>query len=325
MMRLIRNIFIFLAVAGALGAAAYHFHRVSISRASAPSAHGHGHGASHEGHDHGAEAPVMSEAKMAAAGIELETAGPGTLRETLRLNGILQPNQEALVQITPRFPGVIRELRKRVGDAVAAGEVLAKIESNQSLTSYELKAPMAGTVIDRQAALGEFASEQKAVFTVADLTSVWADFSVYRRDLAKVAVGNRIIIDAEDGGEPIEAKIAYLSPVGSSDTQSALARVTIPNPKARLRPGLFVTGKLLLAEKPVAVAVKSAALQTMENRTVVFVRAGEKFETREVEIGARDDEHVEVLFGVLEGDQYAAKNSFVIKAEIGKASAAHEH
>jgi cobalt-zinc-cadmium efflux system membrane fusion protein len=323
MMRLIRNIFIFLLVAGALGAAAYHFHRVSVSRASAPSAHGHGHG--HEGHDHGAEAPVMSEAKMAAAGIELATAGPGTLRETLRLNGILQPNQEALVQITPRFPGVIRELRKRVGDAVAAGEVLAKIESNQSLTSYELKAPMAGTVIDRQAALGEFASEQKAVFTVADLTSVWADFSVYRRDLAKVVVGNRIIIDAEDGGEPIDAKVTYVSPVGSSDTQSAIARVALPNPKTRLRPGLFITGRLLLSEKPVEVAVKAAALQTMESRTVVFVRSGEKFETREVEIGARDDEHVEVLFGVLEGDQYAAKNSFVIKAEIGKASAAHEH
>jgi cobalt-zinc-cadmium efflux system membrane fusion protein len=267
----------------------------------------------------------MSDAKIAAAGIELETAGPGTLRETLLLNGILQPNQEALVQITPRFPGVIREIRKRVGDKVTAGEVVARIESNQSLTSYELRAPIAGTIIDRQAALGEYASEQKAVFTVADMTTVWADFSVYRRDLAKVALGNRIVIDPEDGEPPLEAKITYVSPVGSSDTQSALARVSLPNEKMRLRPGLFVTGRLLLSEKPVAVVVKLSALQTMENRTVVFVRSGEKFEIRDVEIGARDGEFAEILFGVLEGDSYAAKNSFVIKAEIGKASAAHEH
>jgi cobalt-zinc-cadmium efflux system membrane fusion protein len=324
MIRIIRNLFIFLAVAGLCGALAYHYNRISMSRAAAPS-HGHGHGHGHEGHDHGAQAPEMSDAKVAAAGIEIDTAGPATLRETMVLNGILQPNQEALVQITPRFPGVIREIRKRVGDTVAANEALVRIESNQSLTSYELRAPMAGTIIERQAALGEFASEQKAVFTIADLSTIWVDFSVYRRDLAKVRVGDRVEIDAEDGGPPIEAKISYIAPVGSSDTQSAIARATVGNKDGRLRPGLFVTGRLLLAEKPVELAVKLSALQTMENRTVVFVRSGEKFEVREVELGARDRERVEILFGVLEGDKYASKNSFVIKAEIGKATAAHEH
>jgi len=325
MIRFLRNVAIFLVAVTLAGGAAFYY-RDSIGKTkAAPHGHGHGAGHGHEGHAHGDEGPQMSDAKLATAGIELEKAGPGVLREALVLNGILQPNQEALVQITPRFPGVIREIRKRVGDVVAAGEVLAKIESNQSLTSYELKAPMAGTVIDRQAALGEYASEQKAVFMVADLSTVWVDFSVYRRDLAKVAIGARIVVDPEDGHPLIEAKIAYVSPVGSSDTQSALARAVVANEKSRLRPGLFVTGRLLLSEKPVAIAVKAAALQTIENRTVVFVRSGEKFEVRDVELGARDGEHVEILFGLLEGDIYAAKNSFVIKAEIGKGSAAHEH
>lgn len=322
MIRKIRNIVIFLIVVGLCGGVAYHYSRTSVSKASAP---GHGSGAHGAHDDHGAEAPLMNDAKIAAAGIELETAGPATLRETLLLNGILQPNQEALVQITPRFPGVIREVRKRVGDTVTANEALVRIESNQSLTSYELRAPIAGTIIDRQGALGEYASEQKAVFTIADLSTVWADFSVYRRDLIKVRLGDRIEIDAEDGGPPIEAKITYVSPVGSSDTQSATARASAVNKDGRLRPGLFVTGRLLLAEKPVDLAVNVAALQTMENRTVVFVRSGEKFEARDVELGARDRDRVEVLFGLVEGDKYAAKNSFVIKAEIGKASAAHDH
>ena len=274
---------------------------------------------------HEEEGVELTDAKIAAAGIELDKAAPGMLHQTLALNGILQPNQESLVQVTPRFPGVAKEIHKRTGDRVEKGDLLAKIESNQSLTLYELRAPLAGTVIDRQVALGEHVSDQKQVFTIADLTSVWVDFSVYRRDLKRVRVGDRILIDVEDGGPPIEAKISYVAPVGNSSTQSALARAVVDNNDLQLRPGLFVTGRILFEAKPVNLAVRSTALQTVENRPVVFVREGTKFETREVEIGERDFEYVEITFGLAEGDVYAAKNSFVIKAELAKGSASHAH
>ena len=264
---------------------------------------------------------VLSDSKIAAAGIELAKASPGVLRDSLLLNGMVMPNQESLVQVTPRFPGIVREVRKRIGDRVQKGDVLAIVESNQSLTPYELKAALAGTVIDRQTTLGEYVSEQKPAFVVADLSTVWVDFSVYRRDLTRVNIGDQILIDPPDGGAAIDAQISYLSPVGSSDTQSALARAVVPNPEQRLRPGLFITSRLILSAKQVGVAVKSSALQTIENRTVVFVRDGEKFEARDVEIGDRDSEFVEVTFGVLEGDVYAAKNSFIVKAELAKGAA----
>jgi cobalt-zinc-cadmium efflux system membrane fusion protein len=310
-----RNLLVVTAVV-ALGIVAYKILPASSSKAPT-AAHGeHGHEEQ--------QSAILNDAKLAAAGIEMETAGPVVLKETLRVNGVLQPNQEALVQVTPRFPGVVRELRKRVGDQVAAGDVLARVESNQSLTSYELKAPIAGTIIERQAALGEYVSDQKPTFVVADLSSVWADFAIPRRDLKRVKAGDTVIIDAEDGGDPIETKLSYLSPVGASETQSALARAVVTN-DGRLRPGLFVTGRVVMAEKSVPFAIKLNALQSMDNRTVVFVRSGDKFEPREVELGQRDSERAEVLFGVTEGDVYAAKNSFVIKAEIAKASAAHEH
>ncbi len=212
----------------------------------------------------------------------------------------------------------MREVRKRIGDRVEKGDVLAVVESNQSLTSYELKAVIAGTVIDRQTTLGEYASEQKPAFVIADLSTVWVDFSVYRRDLGRVHAGDRVLIDPADGGAAVEARISYLSPVGSSDTQSALARAVVANSELRLRPGLFITGRLTLTAKPVGVAVKSSALQTLENRNVVFVRNGEKFEARDVELGERDSELVEIIFGVLEGDVYAARNSFIVKSELAK-------
>jgi multidrug efflux pump subunit AcrA (membrane-fusion protein) len=271
-----------------------------------------------------ADGVALSDAKVTAAGIELATAAPAVLRDSLLLNGVVQANQEALVQVTPRFPGIVRDVRKRIGDQVAKDDLLATVESNQSLTSYELRAPIAGTVIDRQMSLGEYASDQKPAFIIADLSTVWVDLSVYRRDLKRVHVGDAVMIDAEDGDDNIEAKISYVSPIGNSDTQSARARAVVKNHDLRLRPGLFVTGRVLLSAKPVNVAVKSSALQTIENRTVVFVRSGDKFEVRDVEIGDRDREQVEILFGVLEGDVYAAKNSFIVKAELAKATAADD-
>src|SRR5260370_16454487 len=172
--------------------------------------------------------------------------------------------------------------------------------------------------------MGEDGAEEKAGWVIADLSTVWVDFSVHRRDLTRVHGGDQFLIDPADGGSTIEAKVSYLSPVGSSDTQSALARAVVPNSEQRLRPGLFVTGRLTLSARQVAVAVKSSALQTLENRTVVFVRNGEKFEARDVEIGERDPESVEITFGVLEGDVYAAKNSFIVKAELAKGGAGND-
>lgn len=267
----------------------------------------------------------MSDAKVASSGIEIRSAQRATLHDSIMLNGILQPNQETLVQVTPRFSGVVREIKKRIGDVVEKGDILAKIESNQSLTVYELRAPISGTVIDRQVALGEYASEQKPAFIVADVSTIWVDLSVYRRDLPRVRVGDKLLIDVGDGGKPIEADISYISPVGSSDTQTALARAVIRNEGMRLRAGLFVSARLILSARHVPVAVNTSAIQTIDSRSVVFVRKGDRFEIRDVALGGRDSEHVEIVSGILDGDKYAAGNSFVVKAEIAKGSATHEH
>jgi len=285
-----------------------------------PSDKGHGE-AGHE--DEGAV--EMSDAKVAASGIEILSAQQETLHDAITLNGIFQPNQETLVQVTPRFPGVVREIKKRIGDTVEKGDLLAKIESNQSLTVYELRAPISGTVIDRLISLGEYAAEQKPAFIVADISTVWVDLSVYRRDLPRVRVGDRLLIDVGDGGKPIEGSISYISPVGSSDTQTALARAVVRNEGLRLRTGLFVAARLVLTAKQVPVAVRAGAVQTVENRNVVFVRTGDKFEIRDVELGGRDADNVEIVFGIIGGDKYAARNSFVVKAELAKGSATHEH
>ncbi|MCG6206972.1 efflux RND transporter periplasmic adaptor subunit [Rhodopseudomonas sp. HC1] len=317
------------AAAGALGT-----HYLAPDEHGSPAEHAHGKAAEGEkksgGHaeqdEHGAERILISELKLAAAGASFAEAGPATLSDSLALNGILRANQETLVQVTPRFPGLVRTIRKRIGDQVIKDEPMASIESNQSLTSYELKSPLAGTVIDRQISLGEYASEQKPAFVVADLSTIWVDLSVYRQDIQRVKIGDEVLIDPDDGGGEIKGRIAYLAPIGALDTQTALARVVLPNPDSRLRPGLFVTARLVLAKRDVAVAVRAGAIQMLENKTVVFVReADDALEARPVVLGEQDARFVEVKAGMAPGERYVAENSFVVKAEMGKGEAEHGH
>lgn len=275
--------------------------------------------------EHGADRIRISDVKLAAAGVTLAEAASATLTETLSFNGILRANQEAVVQVTPRFPGVAKSIQKRIGDRVGKDDLLASIESNQSLTVYELKAPIPGTVIERQISLGEYASEQKPAFVIADLSTIWVDLSIYRQDLKRVRLGDEVLIDPDDFSGEIKGTISYIAPIGSSETQTALARVVLPNPDGHLRPGLFITARLILAARNVEVAVRRSAIQTLENKTIVFVREdNDKIEARPVQLGDSDPKFVEIRAGLSAGEHYVADNSFVVKAEMGKGDADHD-
>ncbi|KRQ16726.1 divalent metal ion exporter adaptor subunit IhpB [Bradyrhizobium sp. DASA03076] len=275
--------------------------------------------------EHGADRIVISDVKLAAAGATFAEAGPATLTETLSFNGVLRANQETVVQVTPRFPGISRAIKRRIGEIVGKDELLASIESNQSLTVYDLKSPISGTIIDRQISLGEYVSEQKPAFVVADLSTIWVDLSIYRQDLRRVRIGDEVLIDPDDGAGDIKGSISYLAPVGASETQTAVARVVLQNRDGRLRPGLFVSARLVLAERKVRVAIRAGAIQTFENKTVVFVREDDdKLEARPVELGDADQKFVEIRAGMSPGEKYVAENSFVVKAEMGKGEAEHD-
>ncbi len=259
------------------------------------------------------------------AGIEVDAAGPATIRSTLLLRGRLVPNENLVAHIMPRFDGLAREVRKALWDPVAKNEVLVVVEGNESLHPYEVRSRIAGTVVAKDVAPGEAVSSAREMFIVADLRTVWADLDVYRQDFASLAVGQPVKIEAGGGLPPVETRLARLSPLGSLASQTMLARAIVPNPSGLWRPGLFVTGEVTTGVTEAAVAVRSAAIQSMGRFDVVFVRVGDVFEARPVLLGQRDREHVEILSGLAAGDLYAAANSFILKADVGKSGASHDH
>jgi cobalt-zinc-cadmium efflux system membrane fusion protein len=268
---------------------------------------------------------TLSPEQIAAAGIEVVAAGPATIRESVRLNGRIVANEDALAHVVPRFPGVVRSVHKRLGDAVAKGDLLAVIESNESLHPYEIRARQPGTVIEKSVTPGEFATHERELFTIADLASVWADLDVYRPDFGRLRAGQRVRIDAEDGSAPVETVLTYLSPIGSLNTQTLLARAVLANPDGSWRPGLFVSADLEVASAPVSVAIAEPAVQRLRDRNVVFVAEGGVFEAQPVALGRSDGSRVEIVAGLAPGQRYAAAGSFALKAEAGKSGASHDH
>jgi len=258
------------------------------------------------------------------SGIVIETVGPAKLQQTIRVSGRIGANEDHLKHVIPRFPGVVKEVRKRLGDSVAKDEVLAVVESNESLQPYEIKSAIAGTVIQKHATTGEFVKEGETIYVVADLSTVWVDLNIYHQDFHHLKVGQAVSVETGPGGKA-QGAISYLSAFGRENTQTMLARVVVDNSNGNWRPGLFVTAEILVAEFEVPVAVKAGALQTFRDWDVVFINVGNAFEIRPLELGRRDGDWVEVVSGLEAGQRYVAENSFIIKADILKSGASHDH
>lgn len=257
--------------------------------------------------------------------IKIETAGPIHLEIKLDVMGKIMPDEDLTVHISPRFPGVVKAVNKKLGDEVRKGDVLAVIESNESLRSYEIKSETNGMVIKKDVNLGMSLSGQEIIYVISDLSSVWADFNIYRRDLPQIKVGDLVEISSLDISINQSAKITYVSPIGNERTQSVIARAVLSNPDLAWRPGLFVTGEITIDDVFIPVAVKQSALQTFRNWNVVFIAVGDTFEVVPVELGRSNREWVEIKSGLSAGDRYVSENSYIIKADLEKSGATHDH
>lgn len=282
------------------------------------------HAAESEGEDHDEGHVKLSAQQLQNAGIELSQAGAAAIRETLPLYGVVKVNAERMQTLVARYPGVVRHIVRKAGDKVRPGDVLATVESNESLNKYSLTSSVRGVITERHINEGEYADEQP-LFVIADLSSVWVELSVFPRDLARIRTGQAVQVQQAQTGSSQDGELIYLSPVANSDSQTMTARVLLDNSKGQWVPGHFVNADVVLAQTPVSVAVRNDALQTLEGNSVVFVQGEEGFEPRTVRTGRADTQFTEVLEGLAAGETYVARNSFVLKSELGKEGAEHGH
>jgi cobalt-zinc-cadmium efflux system membrane fusion protein len=192
-----------------------------------------------------------------------------------------------------------------------------------NLGHFEIMAPFSGTIVEKHITLGEKVGDNNAVFTVADLCSVWVYLTVYQKDMDTVKVGQPVTIRTERNQDGAKSKIDFVSPVVEENTRTATARVVLDNSKGTWRPGSFVTGEIMISEFEVEIVVPRTALQVVEDKNVIFVETDGGFEPRPVTVGRKDEANIEILSGLNNGERYISKGGFTLKSELSRSGLEH--
>ncbi|MBY0421027.1 MAG: efflux RND transporter periplasmic adaptor subunit [Parvularculaceae bacterium] len=259
-----------------------------------------------------------------AAGVAVEKTGPATIEETVTLAGRVELQPQGRAEVAAWFPGRIVDMTKKIGERVEKDEVLAKVTASSSLQTYTIPAPIAGVVFERRANVGDVADEGP-LYVIADATQIRAEFYVYPRDAERLAAGQKVTIRSLDGGASAEAAIEAVLHSADMMTQTIVAHVELPNDDLSWRPGQAVEGVVVVGKSDVPLAVKTEALQRFRDFTVVYARVGETYEVRMLELGRQTPEWTEVMSGVDPGVDYVTKNAFLIRQDVEKSGASHDH
>lgn len=257
------------------------------------------------------------------AGIRVEQAGPASIRDIVRLTGTIAFDSNRYASVGARFPGIVQSVSVQQGERVQRGQTLAVVEGNDSMRTYPITAPLDGVVIVRNTNVGDVAGAG-ALFELADPSHVWIDLRAIGTDAENLAPGQVVQIRSATGSAVAEAKIESLLPVAGIG-QSVIARVNVPNPQGQWRPGMTVSAEVMVDSREVPLAVKEMGLQRFRDFTVVFVQIDETYEVRMLELGDRDGEYAEVLGGLKTGSRYVTEQSFLIRQDIEKSGASHDH
>ena len=224
---------------------------------------------------------------------------------------------------------IMREAEIAVRNAqqklMALGASPSVSDGSGALNRHEIRAPFDGILVEKHIALGEAVKEDASIFTLSDLSTVWAEIIVPAKDLNVIRVGEKVTIKATAFDSTASGTVSYIGVLVGEQTRTAKARVTLANPQRAWRPGLFINVEIVSSEIGVAVAVASDAIQNINDKPIIFARVPGGFIAQPVTIGRSDGKLVEIVKGLKPGTQYAAAGSFVIKAELGKGSAEHSH
>ena len=355
--------------------------------------------------DHHEDTIALTPAQIEAGQFAIAEVGGGELGKRLRVPGSIVPSGDRIARVAVRLVGTVAELRKRLGDRVEAGEVVAVIESREvadakseylaarlvfdlqdtlfsrstrlfdskvlsendylrarttfadarvkidtarqklfalgltadqiealpqqpveTLRRQDLRAPIAGRIAERRVEIGALVGREgleSELFVIVDASVVWADLAIPATDLDKIREGQEITITA--GGEPSPATIMFVSPLLDKDTRAARVVASVDNAAGKWRPGAFVTADIPIETEPAAQVVPVAALQTLNGESIVFVRTTDGFEARKVGVGRRDARIAEITTGLAAGERVATRNTFILKADLGKSEVDHDH
>jgi membrane fusion protein, heavy metal efflux system len=259
-----------------------------------------------------------------AGGVTTERAGPAQLGESLPLNGRIELTPEGKSEVVARYPGRVVAMSVKLGDRVRRGQVVARVESSESLQTYSVTAPISGVIVEKNVTVGGVTGAE-AMLVIADPTRLQAEFFLYPRDAERVRVGQPVEIASLAGDSRLTSRIAAILPTADLTNQTLRAQAPLSGPVEAWRPGLGVKGTVAVGATAAQLAVRTKAIQPFRDFEVVYAKVGNTYEVRMLEIGRRTPEWTEVLGGLEPGTEYVVDGAFLIRADIDKSGASHDH
>lgn len=260
-----------------------------------------------------------------AGGVKTEAAGPVTVSDLIDMGGRIEITPEGKADVRARLPGLIVSLSGKLGQQVRRGQVLARVESSHSLQVYTVTAPISGTIVEKNINVGDTTGD-RALFVIADPTRLHAEFFVYPRDAERIRVGQPVTLKSLSGEGQFAGEVEAVLPTADVASQTMMAHVHLPPAASReFRPGMGVEGSFAVAQTNAPIAVRTRAIQRFRDFEVVFAKVGNTYEVRMLEIGRRTPEWTEVLGGLAPGEIYVTDGAFLIRADIEKSGARHDH
>lgn len=257
-------------------------------------------------------------------GIEVATAGPAAIGEARELYGTVELAPSARSEIRGQFPGRVVSVTKKVGDYVRRGELLARVESSESLQTYPVYSTVSGVVAERGGNPGDNTGNEP-LYVITDPASTTVVFNIFPKDLGIVRPGMRVEVAAQDGRTVGATTLGQYLTEGNAEAGTALIRALIPNRDGWIRPGMTMLGKLQINQQSVPLAVRNEAIQPFRDFQVVYAKVGNDYEVRMLELGRKGGEYTEVLSGLEPGTTYVTDGSFLVRADIEKSGATHDH
>jgi len=268
---------------------------------------------------------TIAQDQAEVAGVKVEPAGAASIDQIVALTGRVELQPEGKAEVRAWYPGRIVTMSRSIGDRVEKGQTLATVTSSESLQTYAIPAPISGIIMERNATPGDVAGSAP-LYVIADPRKLHAEFFIYPRDAERLRAGQPVTVTSIGGASTLKSKIEVVLPTSDMLTQTVIAHVELPNPDGvTWRPGQAVEGNVIVSADDVPLAVRTRALQRFRDFTVVYARVDETYEVRMLELGRQSPEWTEILGGIAPGEVYVSDNAFLIRADIEKSGASHDH
>jgi len=269
-----------------------------------------------KGHENATHVELTAKGRE-LADIQLSKVFQGSIFKTIEFSGNIAINEEKQNSIVPRYAGIARSIKKRIGEKVSEGEIVAEIENKETFTKFSVTSPISGEVIARNANKGEFLSEEEAMFTVADLSEVWVDIDIYPKDAKLIKKGVKVAVSEIGVKHTGNAEIFYISPVADPESGTFTARALLANEDRSWKPGSFVKCSYLYKAAADVNLVKSTSLQLIGGQQHLFIEEGSNiFEPIAVKTGVSNNLYTEIKSGLDTGNEYVSNGAFELKSQI---------